>query len=228
MRLFKKILRKIKMILVLALGSKSDEFYWKYRHLFDRTWAKSYISAKNLGDAHRDFVFKKIKSQSPFNNILEFGCASGPNLYRLSKEFPQARFYGVDISRKAISEGEKFFKKENIKNVSLRAGSAESLKDFGDKSVDLIFTDATLVYFGKDKIKNILKEILRIARKNVIFFEMHHDKRDSVYQSNWIHNYKLLLENICPSGKIKIDRLPKNIWHSGGWSKHGYIIEISL
>ena len=228
MKLLKRILRKVKTTLFLAGGSKSGEFYWRYRHFFDKSWAQSYIAAENLDDEHRRFVFKKIKSKAPFKSILEFGCASGPNLYWLGREFPGTECYGVDISEKAIREGQKFFKKENIKNVSLKAGGAGSLKKFGAKSVDLIFTDATLLYFGKDKIKNILNEILRVAGKKIIFFEMHHDQPDSVFRGNWIHNYKSLFENLCPSAKVKISRLPENIWRSGGWTKYGNMIEISL
>jgi len=226
--MIKKILRRIKRILIATLGTKTDEIFWRFRHIFDSGWAKEYISEDSMKSPSRQLWVEKMSRYFPFKTVLEFGCASGPNLYRLAKEFPKAKFYGVDISRKAISEGKKFFEKENVKNVFLKAGSIESLRDFSDKSIDLVFTDALLIYLGTDKIKNVLKEILRIAKKGVIFFELHHNKPASVYQDNWIHNYKLLLEDFGLSQKIKITKLPKNIWHSGGWAEYGHIIEVLL
>jgi len=224
----KKILRKIKRVLVKNLGSKTDELYWKFRHFFDKSWAKSYISDASINNNHRDFLIEKISKFSNLESVLEVGCSSGPNLYLLAQKFPNIKIYGVDVSVSAIKEGKKFFKQKNIQNVFLSAGSGlEAFKKLENKSIDLIFTDAVLIYFGQDKIDSVLEEIIRVARKGIVFLELHHSGSKSVYRDNWIHNYQILLEKYISKEKIKIQKIPKNIWE-GNWQDFGHIIEVKF
>lgn len=225
-RLVKKTLRKIKRIMVGFFGSKTDELYWKFRHIFDKSWAKSYISDSSVNNSHRVFLINRISNFYPFNSILEFGCASGPNLYLLAKKFPNIKIYGIDISSNAIEEGKEYFENKNIKNVFLSAGrGVDVLKNFKDKSIDLIFTDAVLIYSGINKIEDVIKEISRVASKGIVFLELHHSLSSSVYKDNWIHNYQILLEKYINKEKIKINRIPKGIWE-GNWADSGHIIEV--
>src|SRR4030042_2921121 len=151
----KKFLRLIKRSANKIFGTKVDELFWKFRHIFDRKWPESYISQESINHPHRKFLIDKISVYYPFENILEIGCASGPNLYLLAKKFPEIKLYGIDISKKAIEVGKEYFKKENINNIFLSEGKAGELKKFGDKSIDVIFTDATLIYEGPDRINLI-------------------------------------------------------------------------
>jgi ubiquinone/menaquinone biosynthesis C-methylase UbiE len=217
----KKILRKIKRIMIKVLGSKTDELYWRFRHFFDISWAESYISEESINSPHRKILIEKM---SDFDSILEFGCSSGPNLYLLAQKYPQSKIYGIDISRKAIREGKRFFKKNNIKNVSLISGGIEALAGFKDKSIDVVFSDAVLIYFGKDKIREVIKEMVRIARKEIVLLELHHNA-ESVYKDNWIHNYVELFSEL---GLVaEIFKLDSGIW-AGNWEESGYIIKVKL
>lgn len=228
MHLIKRILRKIKRMMINVFGSKTDELYWRFRHIFDRSWTKAYLAGdSSISNSSKNFLIGKISEYFPLNSILEFGCASGLNLLYLAEKFPNAKIYGVDISKKAINEGRKYFQKKNIKNVYLDSGSLEALKNFSDKSVDLIFTNAVLIYFGKDKIEKAIKEFLRISKKAVILFEMYHNSGESAYNDNWIHDYKKLFGKFLSEEKIKISKFPENIL-SGDWEKFGHIIEITL
>lgn len=223
----KKILRKIKRLMVKVFGSKTDALYWQFRHVFDHSWPKQYISAESLKSIHREFLIAKILSCLPIESVLEFGCSSGPNLHLLAKKLPEARIYGVDISKSAINEGKKHFEKNNFKNVFLKSGGIETLKEFKDKSIDVVFTDAVLIYFGKDKIEQAIKELLRIAKKRVFFLELNQNEANSIYNDNWMHNYKLLLEKIDSAKTVSLNKLPNNMW-PGNWEKNGYLIEISI
>ena len=191
------------------------------------SWAKSYISAVSINDAHRRPLTDKISSFAPFESILEFGCASGPNLYLLSQEFTNAQMHGIDISAKAIQEGKKYFKDKNIGNVCLTAANEKSLNDFKDKSMDMVFTDAVLIYFGTDKIEDVIRQLLRIARKGIVLLELHHDGKQSIYKDNWIHNYRNIFEQFVDKKRITISKLPKGVW-GGNWDEYGNIIEIKL
>lgn len=228
MRVLKIILRKIKRLADKIFGSKTDELYWRFRHIFDKKWAESYISKESINHPHRKFLIEKICSYYPFETILEIGCASGPNLYLLVRKFPNVKFYGIDISKAAIKKGKNFFRKQKIKNIYLEVSKADNLSDFKSKSIDIIFTDATLIYLGKDKIKTVLKEIIRVAKKVIIFFEWHSESsNNSFYHGHWVHNYKELFKNFVREEKIKVFKTPIEGW-GGGWIKYGHIIEVIL
>src|SRR4030042_430657 len=103
----KKFLRLIKRSANKIFGTKVDELFWKFRNIFDRKWPENYISRESINHPHRKFLIDKISVYYPFENILEIGCASGPNLYLLAKKFPEIKLYGIDISKKAIEVGKK-------------------------------------------------------------------------------------------------------------------------
>jgi len=223
----KSFFRTIKKIVERFFGTKTDESFWRYRHLFDHKWTQKYIDWLSINQPHRQFVVEKIFNFSPFETVLEIGCASGPNLYLLAKKFPNTKFYGIDISKKAIETGRRYFKNKNIKNVFLSHARADDLKSLPNQSIDIIFTDAVLVCIGPDKIKTVIKEIVRVARKAIILTEWHSEQPKSFSIDFWVHNYKLLFKDFFPEKQIKFTKIPENLWQ-GGWIKYGYIIEIKI
>lgn len=71
----------------------------------EREWAARSIAESywnNRDHPSKHFLVERIATFSPFFNILEVGCASGPNLYPLAKKFPQAQIVGIDINPGAI------------------------------------------------------------------------------------------------------------------------------
>jgi len=227
MAIAKLVLRKIKRLLDKILGTKTDEFYWRFRHLLNKRWSENYILQDSINNLHRKFLIDKISTLAPLKNILEIGCASGPNLYLLSKRFPNSKIYGTDISSKAIATGKKWFENKNIKNIFLFTAKAENLKNFPDKSIDVVFTDATLICIGPDKIGKVIKEMLRVVKKAIILIEWHSDLPKSFYNDHWVHNYKLLFNKFISEDNIKFTKIDPGLW-GGDWGKLGYIIEVIL
>ena len=192
----RKILRKIKNFADKLPGNKSNELFWKFRHFFDRSnWPEKYISEESINSPHRKLLMDAILKYAPFENILEIGRASGPNLYLLALKFPEAKIYGSDISKNAIGFGKKWFEEQNIKNVKIFQSYAEnSFKDYPDKSIDVIITDAALIYLNSNKLEKMIKEMLRVGRKALVFNEQHTDAILPVSDGHWIHDYKNLLK----------------------------------
>ncbi|OGG39570.1 hypothetical protein A2127_01655 [Candidatus Jorgensenbacteria bacterium GWC1_48_12] len=223
----KKLLRRVKRIADKVFGTKADEFFWRFRHIIhDRTWAESYVSREALEHSHRKFLFQVIERHAPLGKVLEIGCASAPNLIILSQKFPETEFQGIDISENAISVGKKYVKEHNIPNISLKAGNADSIKNFPDKSFDVVFTDAMLIYIGPEKIKEVLKEIIRISKKSVILVEWLSEKRQAYIADHWSYNWHLLFEELGVSD-TRITRFSDESWQ-GEWAKRGCIVEVSL
>lgn len=226
----KKLLRSVKEISGKIFGTVIDEIYWRFRHIFivDK-WADNYISEVSLDHPHRKFLIEKISLYAPFNSILEIGCASGPNLYLLSKKFPEVRLYGTDISSHAIGVGRKWFSAQSIKNIQLASSKAEDLKRFPDKSIDIIFTDAILIYIGPDKIGNVIREMVRVARKAIILNERYDDSEPQSYKDHWIYDYKSLFKNFVGEERIKISKFTEDLWPmDNGWKEYGAVIEVEF
>ncbi len=202
----------------------------------ERRWASQSSSYKNGSDAihhpHRNYLVTKISEYYPIKNLLEVGCGNGPNLYLLSKKFPEAELTGVDINPWSVENGNEWLKREGLLNIHLSVGKADELEKFLDKSFDIVLTDAVLMYVGPDKIKKIMKEMIRITRKGLFFIEWHSfDSQNSlgVYERHWRRNYESLLNEINPDNDVTVFKLPDG----GGfkdelWMEWGALIEVKL
>ncbi|MEM2914596.1 MAG: class I SAM-dependent methyltransferase [Candidatus Bathyarchaeia archaeon] len=219
------------------LGTKLEERYWATKHLRKGDdwgkegddWVKGYWESRT--HSHRNFLVDRILNFSPLS-VLEVGCNCGPNLYLLAKKLTHAEIKGVDINPMAVQKGNEWLRQESITNVELLVGKADDLRRFRDKSFDVVFTDAVLIYVGPDKIRKVIREMLRVTRKALIFLEWHtfDKKRGSLgfYSGHWIRNYKELLKEFVPENKIKIVKLPEELWPDLNWQRWGYIIEVAM
>ncbi len=214
-------------------GTKIQEWIWKTRHIYKgKEWAQGYC--ETINHPHRELLIERISSYAPFESVLEIGCNAGPNLYLLAKKFQKSKLYGIDINRRAIEEGMAWFQKDGVENVWLSVGRADDVRQFAAKSVDLVFTDATLMYIGPDKIKLTIENMIRIARKSLIFNEYHWNRdSDSLkpyfyYDGHWVYDYRALFERYVSTIEIKISKLPKEVWGGSGWEEFGTIIEVKL
>jgi len=222
---------------------------WARRHLYEgEEWIESYWKSRD--HSHRSFLVERICKFSPIRNILEIGCASGPNLYHVAKKFPDAEVRGIDINPIAVQKGNEWFEKEGISNVKLEVGRAQDIKQFEDKSFDVVFTDAVLIYVSTDEIKQVVKEMLRVGRVLVqcewhlfnrwlalmlngyycfrLKSEAFKFKSASLgfFVGHWVRDYGMLFEEFVPKKNIRITKLPTELWNDKGWQMWGAIIEV--
>lgn len=232
-------------LMEIFIGTKAREREWAKRHLRkgndwcnrqhtgeNDEWVLSYWDS--LNHIHRPFLLEKISSFYPFKSILEIGCNCGPNLYLIARRFPEIEITGIDINPRAIEKGRELFASEGISNVKLLVGKADSLEQFLDKSFDIVFTDAVLIYVGPDKIRDVVQEILRITRHALIFLErrhLEHYNKDphglGVHSMGlWTRDYNTLLKQFIPEDKIHVSEIPEEIWPE--WGGLGSVIEVAL
>jgi len=223
---------------------------WACRHLYDgEEWIESYWKSRD--HPHRSFLVDIICKFSPIHSILEVGCASGPNLYHIAKRFPDAEVRGVDINPMAVEKGNEWFRKEGISNVKLEVGKAQDLKIFGDKSFDVVFTDAVMIYVSPDEAEQVAREMLRIGRA-VVMCEWHLFNRwfalllngyyclrlrseASKFRSaslgffvgHWVRDYRALFEGFVQKKDIRVTKLPRELWNDKGWQRWGAIIAVA-
>lgn len=210
------------------MGTKVKEKLWA-----GRTIAQGYWDGRE--HPSKQFLTERIAALSPINSILEIGCASGPNLYLLAKKLPHTHIVGIDINEEAVAYGNAQFVKEKILNVELLVGKADELKQYQDKAFDIVFTNALLIYIGPDKIKEVIKEMIRITRKALVLMELHSfqsgkkdDGRGSYYGGNWVRDYAALLGQFVPREKIRISKIPEHVWPVEPWRQLGVVVEVIM
>lgn len=229
---FQRIIFKFK-------GTKGDENYWENRHLNssenkkddwgneNTDWIQGYWDSVN--HAHRNFLIERISQHHP-SSILEIGCNCGPNLHLLAKKFPQAQISGIDINPLAVKNGNDWFAREGIKNVQLFACKADDLSQFADKSFDIVFTDAVLIYFGPDKIKQVVSEMLRVSKKAILLLEWNDFEQKNntggKLLKHWIRNYENLFKEMVNNKEIQIEKMNEGLWADKNWQKYGALVEI--
>jgi ubiquinone/menaquinone biosynthesis C-methylase UbiE len=233
-----KIVRKI--YIPLAMKYIAFRQYLRRNRLGDwwakrgNGWAEGNWNSRD--HPHRSFLVERIAAFSPISSVLEIGCASGPNLYLLAKRFPQSEIRGIEINPQAVEVGSEGFAREGISNVKLSVGRAEDLCEFKDKSFDVVFTDAVLIYIKRSAICYIIKEMLRIARKGLVLVECHdfeqrtNDKRGLGFHTRglWVRDYVALLKQFVPEEQIRVTKITKEIWPDDGWGEHGALIEVTI
>ncbi len=213
------------------------------RNRLGELWAKGYYHQdktaaqirETLNQPHRSFLVSRVASASPVTSILEIGCDIGLNLYLLAQEFPNAEIRGVDINPQVVKMGNDWLAAEGISNVKLSVGRAEALGEFRDKSFDVVFTDAVLIYVNQDTIYGVIKDMVRITRKGLIFVEYHDFARQlndrqglGVFTAGyWVRDYVALLKQFVPAEQIRVTRLG-DLWPGGNWGKYGVIVEATL
>jgi S-adenosylmethionine-diacylgycerolhomoserine-N-methlytransferase len=79
---------------LVAHSDLMDRIYRRQRHVYDLT-RKFYL----LG---RDRLIDELHPAAG-DNVLEIGCGTARNLIRAAGRYPQARFYGIDISHEMLA-----------------------------------------------------------------------------------------------------------------------------
>lgn len=218
-------------LIMPLLGTKLEERRWRSRGIEEIEKEFS-----NLNHPHRILLLEKIKNFQPFLSVLEIGCGWGPNLILLAKQFPKAEIKGIDINPLSVEEGNKYLKKEGISNVELLVGKADELQAIPDKSFDIVFTDALLIYIGPDKIMKVVKEMIRITRRALILIEWHSFEPSPkvsyafgvCHSGCWKRDYVALLKHFVPEAKIHVTRFRKAQWPDKNWCELGALIEVVM
>lgn len=206
------------------VGTSLQEWVWRTRHLYRRNWAEGYLDT--VQHPHRSQIVDAVSDFAPIDSILEVGCASGANLVRLRACFPDARLLGIDINRRAIAIAGTYFAQQGDNNVSFFISRADHL-NFPDASIDVVFTDAVLMFIAPDRIGKVLNELCRVARKGLVFNEYHCPGSDNGHfeGGRWVYDLVALLRQQLPIAEIKAS---KSNFSGGAWDQFGTLIEVRL
>ena len=214
-------------------STEKHKEYWKDRQI---DWKEAYFDT--LDHPHRDYLIKILETQPP-RSVLEIGCASGPNLYRIKKAFPDCRVCGCDINEEAIKTADFIFRQEwpekhfekpaidSIADIDFRVGGIESVPFHGEY-FDLVITDATLIYIDPKTMPRALREMRRLSYDKFLMIEFHSTswlKRKALNLASgyFAYDYKKLLSEKYFKN-IVLTKVPKDMWGGTPWNDFGYFI----
>ncbi len=116
-----------------------DRVYRHQRHIYDLT-RKYYL----LG---RDRMLSEL-DPPPGGTVLEIGCGTGRNLILAARRFPDARFYGLDISAEMLATAKTSIARAGLSDrITLAQGDATSFDAqalFGRHGFDRVFVSYSL------------------------------------------------------------------------------------
>ncbi len=164
--------------------AKNREGFWK-----DEVRAYFYENNPRTGTYRKRFIADIVK-QNNITSVLELGCSSGGNLMTIHKSCPDVKITGFDICEDAI----KHAKEVEGNPAEFVIGSLYDLSGFDDNSFDLVFTSSVLFHIPTDKVKGIIAEQMRIAKRFIFNIERH-GKKESVFierqgiPHQWVTNY---------------------------------------
>ena len=151
--------------------SKDREEFWK--NITPEYFTNNTLGHGGNSKKKRIALTKRRKMLSRFvrewgiTSALELGCNNGANLTFLSEHNPSLKLAGLDICERAI----KHAKEVEGCPADLFVGSIYDLSRFEDNSFDMVFTCAVLLHINHDKAKEVMREMVRIARKKVVHLE---------------------------------------------------------
>jgi ubiquinone/menaquinone biosynthesis C-methylase UbiE len=205
------------------------ERYWSNRksgkdwHGEQINWIDGYWNSRN--HPHRKLLVDSILEYNP-GTILEIGCASAPNIALINEKLPNANIVGIDINEEAIRRAR--YELSFQPNIHFYHMSMDKI-GFGDGYFDITFTDAVMIYMGRDKIAEVMAQIKRVTTKAVIFLERHLDGvgwQGTYKDGLWYRDYLALARTYFPDSQVRVTKIKGDVWKE--WSEYGYLIEVAI
>ena len=226
MKYIKRYVRHLQKFLETRFVSNLiEKTIWKYKHFYRPRWANTSINSYQIKQRHK-FV-SSIASFENIESVLEIGCAAGPNLRLLREKLPEAKLTGVDINKKCIERGNRYFQSVNDNNATLYPKSTDQLEFFKDKTFDIVCTQGVLLLLPPNKIRKAIADIVRLSKKGIILHEYNKDNATDGFFDNgrWVYDYPAILREFLNNPTIEIS---SSSFEGGSWTTYGRIIRISF
>ena len=206
------------------LGPHLTELIWRKRHLYKKKWAEGYLDTTD--HPHRIQIVEAVVEFHPISVVLEVGCASGANLICLRSRLPQVRLIGIDINPHAIEVAKRHFSNQRDFDTSFMISRADRMIGIPDASVDVVITDAVLMFIPPKKINKVMAEVFRVARRGLLLNEYSlpsGGKKSHFEGGRWVHDLPSIVQNVRPGAQLTVCA---SYFKGGAWEKFGRFIKV--
>ena len=167
----------------------SYSLFWRNRHIVNRNW---FHGSFGDWDNPRRKIYQNIVNEEDIDNVFEFGCASGPNLYGILKHTDCNKVIGYDISKPAIKHGLEFFGKEfDASRFSLL--TKIDYKIFENETVGLAIFDRVLCQMSEDLVRRHFDEYSKFYKR--VLVEEFIGKTKFSHHNIWVHDIDNILQS---------------------------------
>ncbi|MCK9370400.1 class I SAM-dependent methyltransferase [Candidatus Dojkabacteria bacterium] len=213
----KNVIKKVVKEQKKVVNKLEDIKYWQKRPADDTRkdwrldrdtdWVSEYWGSQ--AHPHRSLITEALVRIGDFGSLLEVGCNCGPNLQQIRNKYPKTKLYGIDASPVAVEKGQRLF------GTEIQLGTADKLP----VDVDVILSDAVLIYAEPDYFKKIAEEFSKKAKKAIILVEWYDESKTGVEKDgHWARDYQF--KGFELKDKIKIT---EQQWPNKAWSQNGYV-----
>lgn len=205
-----------------------DQMYRWTRHVYDMS-RKYYL----LG---RDTLIRNIKP-SKGEIVCEAGCGTARNLRKMAVRYPDAHFFGIDVSDEMLKSARQILKNRGLGDkVQVQQGFAESFDPvalFGHTPDKLVFSYAlSIIPPWRESIDHALKIVKPSGEIHIVDFGGQDDlpkpfrkilfwwlKQFHVFHKPEILNYLQRLEHE-KKGSLKVEHLYKGYAYYAVFTKN--------
>ncbi len=110
-------------------------------------------------------LVREEAEEANFKTAADLYCGSGVIGLELAKEFPKAKFYGIEINPDAVEDAKKNAARNSIGNIRFFCGDAASFRQRFPVSPDLVTVDPPRAGLSA----SMRRELLALAPQNVIY-----------------------------------------------------------
>lgn len=164
---------------------KKNYHYWNFNYFSPNVESVIF----RLINILEKFIFIKKKS-----SFLDFGCGQGASVnYLIKKGYPSV---GVDISKKNIEIGKKYFKTKKLFTVPLDSFNCDLKKYNKNKKYSVILCQQSIYYFDENDFKKIIENFYNCLKKNGILYFSAMSVKHSIYKTSfktkdgWLRGHK--------------------------------------
>ena len=209
--------------------------FWEVASVEEKT------SIELLRDSERGVILESIFRGVPLKKILEVGCGCGQNFWFLKRLLPNTPLTGVERDKSLFVEGERLVNQLKLKNINFVPATPTNKLPFEDKSFDLSYTCAALLYTDAHQIEFVIAEMIRVTKFRIVLLEQH--KVDPGYSEQnlgvwvsklngsggyWIRDYEKLLSKFVQVKSVKMSKVKKPRFLGESWQETAFLIEAEL
>jgi spore coat polysaccharide biosynthesis protein SpsF len=134
----------------------------------------AYVERNRALDERRGAFWESLIRRHEVMSVLEIGCGQGGNLAPIARVLDARDVWGVDVNAVALERA-----RSNAPGINAVTAVARSLP-FRDRFVDLAFTVGVLIHQPDSTLPLVLAEIVRCARRYVLWGEYHAETTEEV------------------------------------------------